>query len=42
MARKRSLGRQNPPQIHMYTEGQTEVLYFNQLKNILGLNLEKN
>lgn len=32
MARKRSLGRQNPPQIHMYTEGQTEVLYFNQLK----------
>lgn len=32
MARKKSRGRQNPPQIQIYSEGQTEVLYFNQLK----------
>lgn len=41
MARRKSRGRPNPPQIHIYTEGESEVLYLNYLKNLVGVRHHK-
>ncbi|MBG9368113.1 RloB family protein [Streptococcus sp. NLN64] len=36
MGRRASTRRKNPPQIHVYTEGETEIIYWNCLKSLVG------
>ena len=37
MSRRKSQERKNPPQIKLYTEGETEVIYFDALRSIVGI-----
>lgn len=37
MGRRRSQERKNPPQIKLYTEGETEKIYFDALRSIVGI-----
>ena len=37
MGRRKSQERKNPPQIKLYTEGETEKIYFDALSSIVGI-----